>query len=203
VRKRGFKVLLRHRYSNAPRGSVFAQSPPGGAHQGRNTSVTLDVSRGQHVVAVPSVVGQQQGAAETALRNAGLRPNVIQQGSTEPSGQVISQDPTAGVTARFGSTVAITVSTGLVIVPNVVGELENEAIADIQRQGISNVKVIHQATTTRSEDGRVLQQAPSAGTRLPSTDSVTITVGRFQETTTATTPTTTTGTTTGTTPGGP
>jgi beta-lactam-binding protein with PASTA domain len=208
VRKRGFKVLVRHRYSNAARGTVFAQSPPGGAHQGRNTSVTLDVSRGQHLVEVPAVVGDQQATAETSLRNDGFKPNVIRQGSTEPSGQVISQDPSAGLAARFGSTVAITVSTGLVIVPNVVGELEDEAIADIQRQGISNVKVIHQTTTTRSEDGRVLQQAPSAGTRLPSTDSVTITLGRFRETTTSTTPTgtttgTTTGTGTGTAPGAP
>jgi eukaryotic-like serine/threonine-protein kinase len=206
VRKRGFKALVRHRYAKAAEGTVFAQSPPAGAHQRRNTSVTLEVSRGQHMVEVPSVVGDQQATAETTLRNAGFKTSVTRQGSTEPSGQVIAQDPSAGTSVGFGSTVTITVSTGLVIVPNVVGELEAEAIGDIQAQGISNVKVVHQTTATRSEDGRVLEQAPSAGTRIPSTDSVTIFVGRFRETTTGTTSTGTTTTpteTTGTEPGGP
>ena len=210
LRRRGFEAVVRHRYARAAHGTVVSQSPPANAHRSRSTSVTIEVSRGQHLVAVPSVVAEQQATAETDLRNAGFKANVTRQSSTEPSGQVISQDPAAGSTVGFGSTVTITVSTGVVIVPNVVGELEAEAIRDIQAQGIAKVKVIHQATTTRSEDGRVVQQAPTAGARIPSTDSVTIFVGSFRETTTGTTTTTTTPTTptvpttgsTGTTPTG-
>jgi beta-lactam-binding protein with PASTA domain/predicted Ser/Thr protein kinase len=209
LRRRGFEAVVRHRYARAAHGTVVSQSPPANAHRSRSTSVTIEVSRGQHLVAVPSVVAEQQATAETDLRNAGFKANVTRQSSTEPSGQVISQDPAAGSTVGFGSTVTITVSTGVVIVPNVVGELEAEAIRDIQAQGIAKVKVIHQATTTRSEDGRVVQQAPTAGARIPSTDSVTIFVGSFRETTTGTTTTTTTTTptvpttgSTGTTPTG-
>ena len=207
LRRRGFKAIVRHQYAKAAKGTVFGQLPPAGAHHPKNTSVTIDVSRGQHLAQVPAVIGEQQGTAETALGNAGFKPNVIRQSSTQPNGQVISQDPAAGSTVGFGGTVNITVSTGTVIVPNVVGELEAEAVQDVQRQGISRVKVVHQTTTTRSEDGRVLQQAPSAGARIPSTDSVTIFVGRFKPATTGSTTTGTittgTGTQTGTTPGGP
>jgi eukaryotic-like serine/threonine-protein kinase len=211
LRGRGFKAIVRHQYAKAAKGTVFAQFPPAGAHHPKNTSVTVDVSRGQHLVQVPSLIGEQQATAETELRNAGFKSNATRQSSTQPSGQVLAQDPSAGTPVAFGSTVTITVSTGLVIVPNVVGELEAEAVQDIEGQGISRVKVIHQTTTTRSEDGRVVEQAPSAGARIPSTDSVTIFVARFKPattgTTTGTTPTgtisTPTGTQTGTTPGGP
>jgi beta-lactam-binding protein with PASTA domain/predicted Ser/Thr protein kinase len=208
LRKRGFKAIVQHRYASATKGTVVAQSPPSGAHQRRNTSVTLDVSRGQHLVAVPSVIGDQQATAETELRNSGLKPSVLHQSSSEPGGQVIAQDPSAGSSVGFHSTVTITVSTGQVTVPNVVGELEAEAISDVERAAISQVKVVHQTTTNRSEDGRVINQAPTAGTRIPASSSVTIFVGRFRPTTTGTTTTTTTTTTgtvtgTGTTPGGP
>jgi beta-lactam-binding protein with PASTA domain/predicted Ser/Thr protein kinase len=204
LRKRGFKPSVAHRYASAAKGTVVSQSPSADTRHPRNTSVTIDVSKGEHVVTVPAVIGDQQATAQTELRNAGFRLSVLHQSSSEPSGQVLSQDPAGGSTAAFRSTVTITVSTGRVTVPNVVGELEDEAASDIKQQGISRVKVIHQTTTNRSEDGRVIDQSPTAGASIPASDSVTITVGRFRETTTPTTTTgtTTTGTTT-TQPGGP
>ena len=62
--------------------------------------------------------------------------------------------------------------------------------------------MIEQETDERSEDGRVLEQAPGGGTRLHSGDQVTIVAGVFTEpeptttTSTPTTPTTSTTTTT-------
>ena len=45
-----------------------------------------------------------------------------------------------------------------------------------------------QTTTDQSQDGRVVDQAPPAGTRQTDTDSVTIFVGRFKQPSTVTVP---------------
>jgi serine/threonine-protein kinase len=78
--------------------------------------------------------------------------------------------------------VTITVSTGAgaVIVPGVVGQSEDAAIDNLQNNGLS-VDVIRQETDEASEDGRVLEQAPEAGTRVQTGDVVTIVVGELVE----------------------
>ena len=62
-------------------------------------------------VAVPGVVGKGSDAARTALRNAGFSVAVTQQevGQDSKVGIVLSQSPGAGVKARPGATVNITV----------------------------------------------------------------------------------------------
>jgi eukaryotic-like serine/threonine-protein kinase len=204
LKQRGFRFSVRKHYSSATKGNVISQNPPANSHHARGTSVTLTVSRGPHVVTVPSVVGQQQADAETALRDAGLRASVTRQNLDQPAGQVTNEDPSGGATVPFGSTVTLTVSTGAgsVIVPNVVGRLESDAVSTLQGHGVGRIKVLHQTTTDQAEDGRVLDQAPQAGTRIPSTDSVTIFVGRFRAPPTTTTTPSTTTTPTNTTPGG-
>ena len=71
----------------------------------------------------------------------------------------------------------------------------------LQSRGLS-VDVVEQETEDRGEDGRVLQQAPTPGSRVRSGDQVTIVVGVFiePETTTTTSTTSSTTTTTTTTP---
>jgi penicillin-binding protein 1A len=61
-------------------------------------------------VAVPSVIGLSQAAAMALLEQAGFYVNVQIAVSTQPPGTVISQSPSAGVTAFQTSTVTITVS---------------------------------------------------------------------------------------------
>ena len=83
------------------------------------------------------------------------------------------------------------------VVPNVVGQSEDSARSSLASRGLS-VDVVEQDTEDRSEDGRVLQQAPTPGSRARSGDQVTIVVGVFTEpeTTTTTDSTSTTSTTT-------
>jgi eukaryotic-like serine/threonine-protein kinase len=81
------------------------------------------------------------------------------------------------------------------VVPNVVGLSQDAAKADLKAAGLK-VRVVKRSTTDPNEDGRVLDQAPSAGTRLPPGEFVTVFVGKFTAPTTTTTPTTTTSTTT-------
>ena len=154
--------------------------------------MTLLISSGAKLVEVPSVVGLQQDLAESALRDAGLIPDIEQRDSDEPEGEVIAQDPAGGSTVKKHTTVTVVVSTGAgsAIVPNVVGQSKDEARADLKDAGLS-VRIVKRTTSDPNEDGQVLEQSPAAGTRLRRGEFVTVFVGKFSEPPTTTTPTTT------------
>ncbi|OZM74440.1 serine/threonine protein kinase [Amycolatopsis antarctica] len=71
-------------------------------------------------VPVPDSVGQQEAAADTLLRGAGLTPQVTRQRhNTVPAGSVVSTDPAPGAEVTEGSTIALVVSSGPPTVPDV------------------------------------------------------------------------------------
>jgi serine/threonine-protein kinase len=189
----GFRVKLRERPSSAVRaGLAIETQPPAGAELERGRTVTLLVSSGPRLVDVPAVTGLQQDLAESQLRGAGLIPDVEQRDSDSPEGEVIAQDPAAGSAVKARTVVTIVVSTGAgtAIVPNVVGHSEDDARGDLSAAGL-DVLVVSRTTTDENEDDIVLDQSPSAGTRLQQGESVTVFVGRFEApppTTTTTTP---------------
>jgi serine/threonine-protein kinase len=199
LKRAGFKVHVTHEHSDRVRkGIVIGTVPPAGTNLERKETVTIQVSRGPRLAQVPSVVGMSQAEAAGQIRDAGLVPRFERQESTEPEGQVIDQTPAAGTSVRKGSDVTVTVSSGVakVTVPNVVGESEDEAKADLSAAGL-NARVVRTTTSDPNEDGQVLSQSPQAGARLPRGEAVTISVGKFkQPATTTTTTTTTTGSTT-------
>ncbi|OKH86043.1 hypothetical protein EB75_04730 [Mycobacterium sp. ST-F2] len=90
-------------------------------------------------VEVPDVVGKPQAQAEQMLKDNGLVPKAAQQPSDAvANGNVISQDPTAGASAKKDSTVTIAVSSGadLVQIPDVVGMDVNDAVDRVQKAGL-------------------------------------------------------------------
>src|SRR5437764_1693906 len=86
-------------------------------------------------VGVPDVVGLREASAVNDIHAAGLEvdPGHIHRlpNSTEPKGFVYDQTPNAGDRVGKGSFVDISVSTGKpqVLVPNVVGQSSNDAVA--------------------------------------------------------------------------
>jgi beta-lactam-binding protein with PASTA domain len=62
----------------------------------------------------------------------------------------------------------------------VVGQSQESATARLAGLGF-DVRVATRDTDSESEDGRVLDQSPSAGTDLPQGSDVTIVVGEFIE----------------------
>jgi serine/threonine-protein kinase len=125
-------------------------------------------------------VGQSQGSAEAELRQAGFFPDISTAPSDAPEGTVSEQQPVAGSEAQRHSTVTIVISQGpgTVGVPDVVGEDQKQAEADLGAAGL-NVNVDQQDTSDETEDGVVLDQFPGAGTSAKPGDSVTIQVGHF------------------------
>ena len=80
------------------------------------TTITLVVSTGQpdkpEQIVVPDVVGQPRTRAEQILYGDTLQPNVREEFSDQPVGNVIAMDPGAGASVDQGSTVTIVVSKG-------------------------------------------------------------------------------------------
>ena len=92
---------------------VVRQSPKAGEKVAKNSKVTYYLSAGEETVAVPNVVGQGEGAAQSALTNSGFTVTVDYRASSDvEEGAVISQSPAAGEKAKKGTSVNIVISTG-------------------------------------------------------------------------------------------
>ncbi|MCW2496514.1 Stk1 family PASTA domain-containing Ser/Thr kinase, partial [Jatrophihabitans sp.] len=107
-------------YSETVRsGVIISTDPAAGSRLQRGKVVSLVVSQGEHMVAVPDVANLSQNAAQTALTNRGLQfgPTPTTKSSqTVKKGLVIGTDPAAGKSVKFGSAVTLIVSTGLPMV---------------------------------------------------------------------------------------
>jgi serine/threonine-protein kinase len=129
-------------------------------------------------VNVPDVTGKDQVEATQTLNDAGLKVSkTTQPSSTVAAGSVISTSPAAGVQAPRGSTVTMVVSTGpqQVDVPNVIGKTQSDATSTLTAAAF-DVRVV-QVPSTPANSGKVITQAPTAGTTVNKGTQVTITVG--------------------------
>ena len=92
---------------------VLRQSPTAGTKVAKNSTVTYYLSAGEEKIAVPNVVGELEGTAQSILTNEGFTVTVDYKSSSEVAeGLVISQTPKAKEKAKKGSSVSIVVSTG-------------------------------------------------------------------------------------------
>ena len=175
----GFRVsVVNEPDDDAPEGEVIKQSPAGGSEVAQDQTITLTVSSGDESTDVPNVVGMSEDAAADELNNAGFKVKRVKVSSaTVDEGKVVSQDPAGGQGLAKGETVTINVSSGpeQTEVPNVIGETEAQAKADLLAAGFK-VAVVHQATLPPSDDGTVIDQNPNGGTKADKGDTVTITV---------------------------
>jgi beta-lactam-binding protein with PASTA domain len=183
-----------------PKGTVKAQKPQAGKKVARGSKVRINVSTGAtggtstgtgtvgttttatQKVSVPNVVGLQQAVAQRRLNAAGLRSRVQYVASSKPSGQVVLQTPAAGESVARGSRVSLNVSRGpsgtaSATVPDVVGQTQQDATAALQAAGFQ-VQVIPIDTGDPSENGTVVDEQPSGGSRAPNGSVVSIFVAR-------------------------
>jgi serine/threonine-protein kinase len=106
----GFKANPRYADSTAPKDQVISQTPAPGTSEPKGSSVTVNVSNGPPLVAVPDVVGYTSQQAVQALEAAGFQVNQ-QYTATDASQQNIvqSQNPAGGQSAAKNSTVTIVI----------------------------------------------------------------------------------------------
>jgi len=163
---------------------VMEQSPREGTQVSKGSTVTITVSTGPRQVEVPSLVGGTYEEAVDALTQLGLEPQRVEVFSQRPVGQVTGQDPEAGQIVDEGSQVEVRVSKGVrqIAVPDVLGQSESSATAELQGAGFE-VSVTQASSDTVSE-GLVSAQSPSAGTETAKGSTVTITISTGPELTT-------------------
>jgi serine/threonine-protein kinase len=118
--------------STIPAGTVISTDPPAGQEVGPKTTVSVLVSSGQELALMPNLVGMTEQDAILAITNAKLVLGTITQ-SDSPSvakNMVMSSDPAANQQITAGTIVNIVISTGSVLVPNIV----NLEISDARSQ---------------------------------------------------------------------
>jgi eukaryotic-like serine/threonine-protein kinase len=161
-----------------PAGLAIRTVPGAGTEVERGERIQLFISSGPELVAVPSVIGLSRDSAEAQISDAGMVPAVQEIESEEPEGEVIGQDPSAGTELRRGSTVTITVSTGIeqVVVPDVVGLGAGDAERQLRAEGLSPVQRETEVTEP-GQDGQVIDQRPGAGVEVEPGRQVVLIVG--------------------------
>ncbi|MCX6372697.1 MAG: Stk1 family PASTA domain-containing Ser/Thr kinase [Actinobacteria bacterium] len=170
-------------------GRVYKQDPPAGDQAKRGGTITYWVSSGKPQATVPDLTNLTQTAAQTALADAGLVLGVAtpEPSSTVPSGQVIRQDPAAGVKVVKGSAVNIVVSSGspsptpsptasTVSVPNVYGMDSTNATNTLEAAGF--VVKVKQKGGTGQDPGTVFAMMPDYGTEVAFGSIVTLIIAK-------------------------
>jgi beta-lactam-binding protein with PASTA domain len=179
LEERGLRANVDRLSSEDVHAGLALRTVPGaGTEVERGERIQLFISSGPELVAVPTVIGLSRDSAEAQISDAGLVPAVQEAESEEPEGEVISQDPGAGTELRLGSTVTITVSTGIeqVVVPDVVGIGAGDAERQLRAEGLAPVRR-EMEVADPSQDGQVIDQRPGAGVEVDRGSEVVIVVG--------------------------
>lgn len=141
-------------------------------------------SNSQKVSYMPYVVDKTLEEAKALLKDTGAVINVQEVNSpdVEP-GVVVSQSPESGSRIGEGSAVTITVSSDEVVtlMPNLVGKKADDALEELYSQDIRDFDVEY-VDCQDGDEGRVLEQTPSAGGELGDGVSIKLTVGRSKNT---------------------
>jgi eukaryotic-like serine/threonine-protein kinase len=176
----GFKAdVKRVNSEKVEEGLVIHSDPSGGSSTTRGSTVVLTVSKGPKLAKVPVLVGTQRSVAVEQIRGHGLAPQVSEEQSSSPAGQVIRQSPSAGSEVPKGSAVSIVVSKGKekVSVPNVIGKERRLAVQALRETGL-DPSVQEQETEVPAKVGRVIDQFPPPGSEVAPGTAVTVVVGK-------------------------
>ncbi|MFI8361270.1 Stk1 family PASTA domain-containing Ser/Thr kinase [Streptomyces sp. NPDC085612] len=172
---------VERKFSDAfDRGTVMDTDPPGGRKIRGNGAVTLTLSRGPEVVAVPNLKGRPLEEAKSELTKAGLAPGAVTQAFSQDvaQGSVISTNPPGGEKRAPDTAVSIVVSKGRPVpVPGVTGLSVDQATSTLQALGLK-VQTAPEQVDSPSPAGTVANQSIGAGTQAAAGDTVTLTVSK-------------------------
>ncbi|GAA4796464.1 Stk1 family PASTA domain-containing Ser/Thr kinase [Corynebacterium canis] len=116
----GFKVSVETKTDpEVPRGSVISTDPDAGTQVTQGSEVVLFVSSGKEVTEVPDVTGKKADEAKKILEKADLKlDDTIKEAPSDsvPEGEIVEMSPSAGSQVTKGTTITVTVSTGIAMV---------------------------------------------------------------------------------------
>ncbi|MFD7787284.1 Stk1 family PASTA domain-containing Ser/Thr kinase [Streptomyces nojiriensis] len=172
---------VNRKFSDAfERGTVMNTDPPGGRRIRGNDAVTITLSRGPEVVAVPNLKGRPLEEAKAELTQSGLAPGMVTQAFSQDiaQGSVISTNPAGGEKRAPDTAVSLVVSKGRPVpVPSVTGVPVDQATAALEALGLKAVTAPEQVNAPFAA-GTVANQSIGAGTQAAAGDTVTLTVSK-------------------------
>lgn len=175
----GFTVTIQRAHDpRVPRDRVASQIPLATTQVKKGSAITLTISDGPGDAIVPDgLVGMSLIDARTALAAAGLVISKTEAApSDEPLGTVLSVLPAPGSTITAGSGVVLTIASGEVAVPNLIGVEAIQAKTLLIQAGFL-VREFNDYDAAQSV-GVVIRQAPDAGTTQTIGKPVTITINK-------------------------
>jgi eukaryotic-like serine/threonine-protein kinase len=168
--------------SDVPSGNVIRQSLPPGSEAEKGDALTVVLSLGPQLEAVPEVEGVERETAIDRIEKAGFEWRVIREYHPDvPEDRVIEQSPPGATDLEVGKQVRLTVSRGPapVDLPNLSGQTEEQA-----RQALGDlnldVGVVEDFSTVPF--GEVIRTDPAAGTTVEQGSFVTIHVSKGPKT---------------------
>ena len=171
------------RFNNSPRGTVVGQDPEPDVNAAPGLKVTLALSNGPKVAAVPAVIGLSREQAQNALESAGFEMgDVSERASGEPRGAVIDSRPRPGAQAPAPSPVSLVVSAGptTIVVPDLTGRPLSDAMQLLRQVGlkVGDVRSATGAIIGSPDMAAVVQsQTPVAGNQSTAGTKVDLTLG--------------------------
>ena len=174
-----YSITIKHAHDGViPRDRVASQLPLATTHVKVGSSVILTISDGPGDAIVPdNLVGMSLIDARSALTSVGLLVSqTIASPSDQPQGTVLDVMPAVGSVTEAGSSVILTIASGEVTVPNLIGIEAIQAKTLLIQAGFL-IKEFYDYESAQSS-GVVIRQAPEAGTTQTIGKSVTITINK-------------------------
>ncbi len=159
-------------------GEIMSQSADKGDMVKKNSTITVVISSGTGEISVPDVRGLDETSAINKLQDYGFKyARDYQNSDSVANGNVISQSPEPGSSAKEGDTISIIVSQGkaAVAVPDVRGATEEDAKNTMSANGL----VVTSVTSENSdsvEAGRVISQSVAPGKYVDEGTNVTLVI---------------------------
>jgi beta-lactam-binding protein with PASTA domain len=173
------KVERQYYSPTVPEGKILSQLPPAGNQVRRGWEVRVAESLGPQRVAIPSVIGQSERAANINIRRRGLDVAAIAQMQLPdaPDGQVLSQAPSpnaSGVSApKISLLVAAPSQPQALVMPSFVGQPLGTVTMTVQDAGlrVGNVTIApppdgFSTTASPSPASMIVSQNPAAGEKV-------------------------------------
>ncbi|HVE62749.1 MAG TPA: Stk1 family PASTA domain-containing Ser/Thr kinase [Mycobacteriales bacterium] len=158
-----------------PPGEVIDQDPLGLIRVRAGASVKIVVSDGVRRVRVPNILGAQLDVARGELADLQLAISRVDSvDGDRRAGEVLAVNPPAGTELEAGSKVIVAVASGKVVVPDVVGLLEQEATNQLRAAGF-RVRVEREVRSDMPA-GTVVRMAPPGRAKAEAGSEVVIVV---------------------------
>ncbi|HKU34424.1 MAG TPA: Stk1 family PASTA domain-containing Ser/Thr kinase [Paenarthrobacter sp.] len=159
---------------------AIGTSPTAGTMLEQNAEVTLNISSGPSSVTIPKdIAGRTEADARDYLKRLGITgtiSSVRTHSPTVPSGLVITTGPAPGAPIAAGSNVELQVSSGKVLMPQLIGLAQAEAEALLKENGL--VMSVVEQENSQVDPGKVTAQSDAANAEVDQGKTITVTVAK-------------------------